>query len=101
MEVYMPFVRGRVIPETGLVGRAKRNLDVLLWISAPKKEDLAALDELDILRMYLRSMNPPEADIRLYVPADHAVTIKALTSMDIEFSMVLIERCIERASRAV
>lgn len=63
----MPSVRGRVIPETELAGRAKRNLDVLFWIGALKKEELAALDELDILRVYLRSMNPPEADIRLYV----------------------------------
>lgn len=90
MEVYMPSVRGRIIPEVELAGRAKRNLDVLLWIGAPKKVDLAALDELDILRVYLRSIDPPDADIRLYVPADHAATIKVLISMDIEFSRVLM-----------
>lgn len=56
----MPFVRGQVIPETELGGRAKRNLDVLLWINAPKREDLATLDELDTLRVYLRSMDLPE-----------------------------------------
>lgn len=82
----MPLVRGRVIPETESTGRAKKALDILLWIGEPKRQDLLALNELDILRVYLRSMNPPDADIRIYVPADHAGTIKTMKSLDIEFA---------------
>jgi hypothetical protein len=88
----MPLVRGRVIAETELSGRAKKTLDVLLWIRHPRREDLRALDELDILRVYLRSIRPFEAAIRLFVPTDHEDAIKALSSIDIEFTGVVLEK---------
>jgi hypothetical protein len=86
----MPLVRGRVIPETRLSGRAKKTLDILLWASALRKDDIQALDELEILRVYLGSMTPTEADIRLFVPGEHAAVIKTLATMRIEFERVAI-----------
>lgn len=84
----MPFIRGRIIPEVELGGRAKRVLDVLLWMSAPSGHDLRALDELEVLRTYLISMRPPVAQIQLWIPQHHLETINALTDVGIEFSVV-------------
>lgn len=91
----MPTVRGRIIPETELSGRAKRTLDILLWIPKPQQRDLRALDELDILRVYLRSMPDRIADIRLFVPAHHAETSKILGEIGIESAQIALKQVSE------
>jgi hypothetical protein len=83
----MPLVRGRILPAVELAGRAKRILDVLLWLTTPRAQDLGALDELEVLRKYLDSMDPPEARVRLWVPREHFGTINALTAVGIDFSV--------------
>src|ERR1035441_10279800 len=66
----MPFVRGRIIPETQNTGRVKRNLDVLLWLTRTDRSTLTWFDELEQLRAYLDFFQPPICSIRLLVAAD-------------------------------
>jgi len=80
----MPFVRGRIIPEVELTGRCKRYLDVLIWAQRLDRRALAALDQLDILRVYLRSLHPFVCDIRIWVPEQHNHTLAALRNINIE-----------------
>ena len=91
----MPLIRGRILPETELSGRTKRLLDVLLWMGEPHDSDLRALDELEVLRTYLHSIRPFEAQIRLWVPEHHAKTINALKAAAIEFSVVVAKQAQE------
>jgi hypothetical protein len=80
----MPFVRDRIIPEVELAGLSKRFLDVLIWAQEFDHQALAALNELDILRVYLRSLNPFICDIRLWVPEGQADTSAVLRNIGIE-----------------
>ncbi len=80
----MPFVRGRVIPEVENTGRAKRTLDVLLHLEGIKDSTLAALDELEQLRIYLTSLNPRICSIGLVFPADNDKALAALERIRIE-----------------
>jgi hypothetical protein len=82
----MPLVRGRLLPEVELSGRAKLLLDVLLWTEELGAKDLRSLEELEILRIYLRSVYPVVCDIRLWVPSHHYKTISLLSVRRIEFS---------------
>jgi hypothetical protein len=79
----MPFVRGRVVPETENTGRAKHSLDALLWIRQLNRSDAAALDEIQILREYLESIHPPACAINLYVPEQPEATRAELNRMGV------------------
>lgn len=79
----MPLVRGRIIPEIQLAGRAKQFLDVLLWAEDLGPTDLGALDELDVLRTYLRSLDPFVCYVRVWVAEQHARSIARLDELGI------------------
>lgn len=84
----MPLVRGRIIPEVELAGRAKRFLDILVWVEQLENTDAISLDELDGLRIYLRSLKPFVCDIRLFVPERHAKTTAMLDGFGIDYQRV-------------
>lgn len=89
----MPIVRGQFIPELTSAGRIKKTLDVLLW--ADKLTDrinLLDLNEIEILREYLRSIQPAFCDIRLLVQADHRETIDVLRTLNVRFTTVGMTR---------
>jgi hypothetical protein len=86
----VPLVRGRIIPEVESTGRAKRTLDVLLHLDDIKKSTLAALDELELLRTYLRSLNPCICSIGLVLPIDNDRALAALERIGIEVLRVPI-----------
>lgn len=88
----MPLVRGRILPEVELSGRAKLFLDVLLWTEELRAEDLRSLEELEILRTYLRSVHPVACDIRLWVPSHHEKTMIVLSARRIEFDAMDAEK---------
>lgn len=88
----MPLVRGRLLPEVELSGRAKLYLDVLLWTEDLRADGLRALEELEILRTYLRSIHPAVCEIRLWVPYHHDKTVSLLSARMIEFSTMQAER---------
>jgi hypothetical protein len=80
----LPFIRGRVIPETESTGRVKRTLDVLLWLSVPENRNTVALfDELEQLRAYLSYFQPPICSIRLLVPANDHKTVAAMRALEV------------------
>ncbi len=87
----MPYVRGRLIPEVSLAGRAKQFLDVLLWTGELGRRDLDSLDELECLRVYLRSLEPFACYIRIYVPETHVRTQKLLASAGIEYGLAPVQ----------
>src|SRR5436309_7302311 len=84
----MPFIRGRILPETELAGRAKTFLDVLVWIREPRERDIRALDELEILRTYLNSIPGFAGQIRLWVPEHLKKTINVMEHAAIKFSVI-------------
>jgi hypothetical protein len=59
----MPLVRGRIVPEVELAGRTKWFLDILVWIEQVEEAEAVSLDELDGLRIYLRSLKPFVCDM--------------------------------------
>jgi hypothetical protein len=80
----LPFIRGRVIPETESTGRVKRALDVLLWLTAPENRNTIALfDELEQLRAYLNYFQPPICSIRLLVRANDHETAAVMIGLEI------------------
>lgn len=84
----MPNVRGRFVPEIENTGRAKQWLDVFLWGNGWSVQDWAVLDEIEVLRDYLSSIQPWSCGIRLFVPADHDETIKMLQTLNVSFVLV-------------
>src|SRR5229473_404127 len=81
----MPFIRGKFIPEIESVGRAKRALDVLVWMKKPLNIEIAkTLDDLEHLRIYLGHIVPPAASIRVMVPNSHAATLAVMDANQIE-----------------
>jgi hypothetical protein len=84
----MPLVRGRLLPEVESAGRAKKFLDVLLWMNEVRNGQFRALDELDILRAYVDSLWPFVCQIRLWVPDGKTELKKALDSLAIEYGGV-------------
>ncbi len=84
----MPNVRGRFLPEVESTGRLKKCLDVLLWGNYWTKENLADLDEIEVLREYLRSIRPSFCGIRILVPAKNAGTAEVLGKLDVKFLSV-------------
>lgn len=78
----MPFVRGRFIPEIEDAGRVKRHFDVLLWGTNWSRQNIFDLDQIDILREYLQSLEPRFCGIRLFVPSSHTETIELLGKMN-------------------
>jgi hypothetical protein len=84
----MPFVRGRILPEVELAGRAKEFLDILIWAERLDRTDTVSLDELDLLRAYLRSLEPFVCYIRLFVPKRHLQTAATLDEIRIEYQVV-------------
>lgn len=84
----MPTVRGRIIPEVENTGRLKKCLDVLLWGHEWTGQDWSDLDELEVLRDYLRSIRPSFCGIRLLVPATHAETVRTLETLNVKFAPV-------------
>jgi hypothetical protein len=83
-----PFVRGRIIPETESTGRAKRNLDVLLWLPQVSRNELAVLDFIEILRSYLSSITQTRCSINLWVPDSFSETVTGLAAIGIRFETV-------------
>jgi hypothetical protein len=92
----LPNIRGRFIPAVESTGRLKKCLDVLLWGSGWGKHNNADLDEIEVLREYLRSIRPSFCGIRVLVPAAHRGTIELLGKLDVKFIPVeIISACAE------
>ena len=87
----MPLVRGRILAEVELAGRAKRTLDVLVWMSTVSDQDKQALDNLEVLRTYLASMRPREAEIRVWVPLHLTETMNAFIGLGISFVPIAVK----------
>src|SRR5215469_4853676 len=83
-----PFVRGRFIPETESTGRAKTWLDVLLWLPQVSRDEVAVLNSIEILRVYLSGVTPTQCSINLWVPDTFSETMRGLTAIRIEFGTV-------------
>lgn len=86
----MPIDRGRFFREVESTGRPKKCLDVLLWGSNWSRHNWEDLDDIEVLRDYLRTIRPSFCGIRLLVPATHAETIEALGRLNIRFAAVEI-----------
>jgi hypothetical protein len=54
----MPIFRGRFIPEIESTGRPKKCMDILLWGTNRARQSQSDLDDLEVLREYLRSIRP-------------------------------------------
>lgn len=81
----MPTIRGRFIPQIENTGRPKKCMDILLWSENWTRNNAEDLDNLEVLREYLRSIRPSYCGIRVYVPSAHARTIGMLKQMNIAF----------------
>lgn len=84
----MPLVRGRIFSEIGSTGRPKKFLDVVLWGTDWGEHNDRDLDEIELLREYLRGMRPGSCDIRVLVPAAHDRTIALLRNLRVRFSVI-------------
>jgi hypothetical protein len=84
----MPLVRGRFVPEIESAGRVKRCFDILLWGNHWSKRNLSDLDQVDVLREYLRSLTPRFCGIRLLVPSPHAETIDMAKALNCRVTVV-------------
>lgn len=98
----MPLVRGRVIPEVESSGRAKKTLDVLLWLKDPEKQDtLGILDELEQLRAYLNYFQPPICLIRILIPKTDPKTIAIVNRIGVSSQTVELVEDPPRISKPV
>ena len=98
----LPFIRGRVIPETESTGRVKQTLDVLLWLTAPENRNTMALfDELEQLRAYLNYFQPPICSIRLLVRANDHETAAVMIGLEIGVRPVQQSEDITRIPKSV
>jgi hypothetical protein len=83
-----PFVRRRFIPEVESTGRAKRTLDVLVWVDSTTPVEMAAFHEIQVLREYLESIVPPVCQIILHLPEIHLGTAETLGRIGVPVSLV-------------
>lgn len=97
----MPFVRGRILPETKSTGRAKRVLDVLLSVEKLDESTLTYLDELEQLRVYLTAFTPPVCSIRILVPVDQVEVLRALQQFGIEAVAIELPATTQRVPKKV
>jgi hypothetical protein len=97
----LPFVRGRILPETENTGRAKRVLDVLLSVGKLDESTLTSLDELEQLRVYLAAFIPPVCSIRILVPVDQVEVLGALQQFGIEAVAIELATTTERVPKKV
>ncbi len=73
------------MPEIESAGRPKKCLDVLLWGSNWTAQNWNDLDEIEVLRDYLRSIKPRFCGISLLVPASHTETTAVLGKLNVRF----------------
>jgi len=90
LETQVPTDRGRFFREVESAGRPKKCLDVLLWSRNWSRRNWIDLDEIEVLRDYLRTIRPSFCGIRLLVPATHIETVEALGKLNIKFVAVEI-----------
>jgi hypothetical protein len=62
---------------------------VLIWIDELHNDDIRALDELEILRDYLHTIDHCKVQIRLWVPTHHDKTVNTLGAVAVQFSPVI------------
>lgn len=86
----MPQVRGRFVPQIESAGRPKRTLDVVLWGNEWNEKSRRDLDEIEVLREYLRSIQSGCCSISFLVPATHTKTIQALNELNLSFTPALV-----------
>ena len=82
-------------------GRLKKCLDVLLWSNDWGRQNFADLDEVEVLRDYLRSIRPSFCAIRLFVPVVHAGTVSLLEKLNIKFISVEISNATQEISKTI
>lgn len=97
----MPVVRGRFIPQVESTGRIKKCLDILLWGSDWSRDNLIDLDEIEVLRDYLRSIRPSFCGIRHLAPAEHQGTIDILRKVDVKFVPVQMSAATAEISKVI
>ncbi len=98
--VGVPFSRGRLVGELGSSGRVKRSLDVLFWGGPPAEPSLADLNEVEMLREFLRE-TPGQPGIRYLVPVGQEKLASALRAFDVAFEVVSAVRAGPEALAAV
>src|ERR1700733_2767300 len=84
----MPLVRGRFLPEREKSRLVKRSFDVLVWLNQITANDLAFLDLLEHLRIYLTVRHSGICEVRLLVPSNFAKTLEILSSANISFTII-------------
>lgn len=65
-----PIVRGRPIPQIESSGRTKKSFDILLYTEELSRNCFRILDELQVLREYLGTIQPQTVAINLWLPAN-------------------------------
>lgn len=83
-----PYIRGRFIPKIESAGPVKARLDILLWLPQISPHELACLDSIEVLRIYLSSMTPRRCSINFWVPAPFVEAQEGLTAIGIDFEKV-------------
>jgi hypothetical protein len=81
----MPTVRGRFIRERHKARASKRSFDILLWIEHLQRADVAHLDLLEQLRVYLTARFSGVCELRLLVPSTFTETRELLSRFRIFF----------------
>jgi hypothetical protein len=92
VECAMPFLRGRFFPEVTSTGRSKRSLGILLWLVNWSTQHISRVNEVEVLRRYLHSLNPSVCTIDLFVPDSHLQSIDRLTQLEIPFKAIPISK---------
>jgi hypothetical protein len=82
-----PFVRGRIIAEVESSGLTKQRFDVLVWIARPSDGELKSFDSLEILRIYLSTLES-RCGINLWVPSTLEEIRNSFNSIGISFHTV-------------
>jgi hypothetical protein len=97
----LPVVRGNFVPAIESTGRVKRSLDVLLHLESLNNATIDSLQELEQLRAYLKSFDPPHCSIRLLVPSNNRRILLTLRAMEIEVKPVAWSTSIERVPKDI
>lgn len=97
----MPIIRGRLIPEVSSTGRPKKWLDVLLWGNGWEKQNWPNLDEIEVLRDYLRGIHPSFCEIRIFVPAAHSDSLEMVRELNVQVVKVEVSNATPGTSKTV
>jgi hypothetical protein len=83
-------IRGQFVPQIESTGRPKKYLDVLIWGTGWSGQNHRDFDEVEVLRVYLRSIQPSYCAVRFLVPTIHRETADLFDRLDVRFVSIEI-----------